>query len=373
MLTLPDGSTTKYETSESGSGSNLRQTVTTEDANGHISKSIYNESGDILEVRDIGDDESSDIYTIYSYDKKGRLTSEKEASGNEKRNTFDKDDKITKTEYFDKNGNLNKYSTYEYDVNDKVTKTVDYSVTDGNVVIDCYRVMSYDRQGRVLTESTVNGDGKTENEPSKEELDNNKITYSYNKDGTVKSVKYAVEEGGISGVDYTYDSEKRLVKMSDAGKLLGGTIRTIEYDDFSRVSTVKDYYESSASSDYVERTYTYDDLNRVTEVVYTDSKTDKKVEGYQYSYDKNSNITQEISETGYTSGGEGLEITTKNYTYDKNGRLVKVSCGNEAGEVLGGEDGETSDASETHTYAYDAVGNRLEDRDGSAITHSISS
>ena len=74
----------------------------------------------------------------------------------------------------------------------------------------------------------------------------------------------------------------------------------------------------------MKKAYTYDSLDRVKEMTYTDLETGKVMESYHYSYDKNSNITEKTEVNNYPKEEKDKVNETKAYTYDALGRLTKT-------------------------------------------------
>ena len=64
----------------------------------------------------------------------------------------------------------------------------------------------------------------------------------------------------------------------------------------------------------MKKAYTYDSLDRVKEMTYTDLETGKVMESYHYSYDKNSNITEKTEVNNYPKEDTDKVNETKAYT-----------------------------------------------------------
>ena len=108
----------------------------------------------------------------------------------------------------------------------------------------------------------------------------------------------------------------------------------------------------------MKKVYTYDSLDRVKEMTYTDLETGKVMESYQYSYDKNSNITEKTQVNNYPKEDADKVNETKVYTYDTLGRLIKTVT----------TDHKKDDKTKAVTYTYDNVGNRLKEDNGTTTT-----
>ena len=108
----------------------------------------------------------------------------------------------------------------------------------------------------------------------------------------------------------------------------------------------------------MKKAYTYDSLDRVREMTYTDLETGKVMESYRYSYDKNSNITEKTEVNNYPKEEKDKVNETKAYTYDALGRLTKTVT----------TDHKNDDKTKTVTYTYDKAGNRTTEDDGTTQT-----
>ena len=108
----------------------------------------------------------------------------------------------------------------------------------------------------------------------------------------------------------------------------------------------------------MKKDYTYDSLDRVKEMTYTDLETGKVMESYCYNYDKNSNITEKTEVNNYPKEEKDKVNETKAYTYDALGRLTKTVT----------TDHKNDDKTKTVTYTYDKAGNRTTEDDGTTQT-----
>ena len=132
-----------------------------------------------------------------------------------------------------------------------------------------------------------------------------------------------------------------------------------EYDQNGWLTKIKGEIQSgNGSTEKTVRSYTYDSLDRVKEMTYTDLETGKVMESYQYSYDKNSNITEKTEANNYPKEEKDKVNETKAYTYDALGRLTKTVT----------TDHKNDDKTKIVTYTYDKVGNRTKEDDGTTQT-----
>jgi RHS repeat-associated protein len=145
---------------------------------------------------------------------------------------------------------------------------------------------------------------------------------TYNANGTAAT---SASPGASQHASYTYDSNADLSSITaPTASSLGQ--RNYTYDGFGRLATATDGKGDTTS-------YTYDNLDRITKVSYSDGTT-----AVSYSYDKNGHVTQRIDGSGTTTYSyDDLEhlLSTKNsangnqvsYTYNLDGSLATVQDG----------------------------------------------
>lgn len=288
---------------------------------------------------------------------------------------------------------LGNTATYEYNSLNKLTKTstpfnsVNYSITEnqydknGNVILTRQTVQEensseakysitqneYNALG-LLTQATLSGTGFSEKNISKyfynnagiqtkmytglsSEDDTTYLTTEYTYDSWMRAVSTSDSTGYNSGT-VTYDLNGNVLTSTDAN----GNVTTNTYDALNRVLT-SDTVNSDDSSKNVSKSYTYDNMGRITKTTSNDVTT-------TYSYDA---MGRKYTESEYTADGdysvfrgyfyEGVskyvsqELTgqyhlllysNKTYEYDDEMRIEKVM---ESGN-------------ETVSYTYDANGNK---------------
>ncbi|MCU6781005.1 RHS repeat domain-containing protein, partial [Anaerostipes amylophilus] len=222
-----------------------------------------------------------------------------------------------------------------------------------------YTEYQYDRRGQ----TTGYAELSQENAPTADEIKEHQIRYHYDSDGKLTKVTYPTTKNGVQALAYEYDQNGWLTKIK--GEIQSGdgstekTVRSYTYDSYGKVKEIKDYRDLLNSSDQaVKKAYTYDSLDRVKEMTYTDLETDKVMESYRYSYDKNSNITEKTEVNNYPKEDTDKVNETKAYTYDALGRLTKTVT----------TDHKNDDKTKTVTYTYDKAGNRTTEDDGTTQT-----
>ncbi|RFU19084.1 RHS repeat-associated core domain-containing protein [Geodermatophilus marinus] len=167
-----------------------------------------------------------------------------------------------------------------------------------------------DAQGNTST-FTYNGAGQ---QLSAADAGSNTASVAYNADGTVDTS--TSPSGAVT--DYTSNSDGQLTGITPpSGTSLGG--RSMTWDGYGRLATFTDGRGITTS-------YSYDDLDRITEVDFSDSTPD-----VSYAYDTAGRLDSRDDGSGTTS-----------YDYDPLGRLTARSHSANAGGV---------------SYSYDKVGN----------------
>ena len=186
--------------------------------------------------------------------------------------------------------------------------------------------------------------------------DGNTFDYDYYDTGYVKSITYPND----LKTTYEYDNINRITKVSTTKN--GTTaINTLLYEYDSNGNVV------SETRNGAETTYTYDSLDRLLSVTYSDGSS------VTYEYDALNNRTKET----YSNGD------VKDYVYDKkyqlkeiklNGEITDTFTYNESGAVVTHNDktytydewdrmSGYSDGTDTYTYKYDANGIRTQKND----------
>ena len=217
--------------------------------------------------------------------------------------------------------------------NPEITRgTSDATVKVGNSSI--LQKTEYDTKGNETAKTDGNGD---------------QISYAYDDQNRVTEI---TQGGQKTKVSYQVNSDgSTTTSVTDAN----GHVKQETASASGSVTTTSDLGDGSES---ITTKYTYDSFDRVKEMIYTDLETGKVMESYQYSYDKNSNITEKTQVNNYPKEDADKVNETKVYTYDTLGRLTKTVT----------TDHKKDDKTKTVTYTYDNVGNRLKEDDGTTTT-----
>ena len=329
-------------------------TTSVTDANGHVKQETASASGSVTTTSDLGDGSES-ITTKYTYDDRGNKLSEVYANGAKKTYEYNNRNLVTKTQSYDKEGTKTLTSRYRYDDKGQLSEMTDYSVSSETETAYRYTEYSYDTRGRITTFAEISQNAQ----PTADDIKAHQIRYTYNEDGNLSKVSYPTTKDGLQSLSYIYDENGWLQEIKgelhSKGQTTEKVLRSYSYDAYGKVKEIKDYRNLLKDGDQaVQKVYTYDRFDRVKEMIYTDLETGKVMESYQYSYDKNSNITKKTQVNNYPKEDANKVNETKSYTYDTLGRLTKTVT----------IDHNKNDKTKTVTYTYDNVGNRLKEDDG---------
>ena len=333
-------------------------TTSVTDANGHVNKEVASADGSVTTTTDFGDSNES-ITTKYAYDDRGNKLSETYANGAKKTYEYNSRNLLVKTQSYDKDGTKTLSSKYRYDDQEQLLEMIDYRISSGTETAYRYTEYSYDKRGRI----TVLAEISQEIQPTIDDIKEHQILYTYDRDGNLSKVSYPTTKDGVHALSYIYDQNGWLSEIKanvySKGQTVEKSVRSYSYDDQGKVKEIKDHRNLLNSSDQaIKKVYIYDSFDRVKEMTYTDLVTGKVMESYQYSYDKNSNITKKTEVNNYPKEDSKKVNETKVYTYDTFGRLVKTVT----------TDHKKNDQIKTITYTYDNVGNRIKEDDGTTKT-----
>ena len=333
-------------------------TTSVTDANGHVKQETASASGSVTTTSDLGDGSES-ITTKYTYDDRGNKISEVYANGAKKTYEYNSRNLVVKTQSYDKEGTKTLISRYRYDDKGQLSEMTDYSVSSETETAYRYTEYSYDTRGRITTFAEISQNAQ----PTADDIKAHQIRYTYNENGNLSKVSYPTTKDGIQALSYIYDENGWLQEIKgelhSKGQTTEKVLRSYSYDTYGKVKEIKDYRNRLKNgAQAVQKIYTYDSFDRVKEMTYTDLETGKVMESYQYSYDKNSNITEKTQVNNYPKEDSDKVNETKVYTYDTLGRLIKTVT----------TDHKKDDKTKTVTYTYDNVGNRLKEDDGTTTT-----
>ena len=300
-----------------------------------------------------------EVTTKYTYDDRGNKISEVYANGAKKTYEYNNRNLVVKTQSYDKEGTKTLISRYRYDDYGQLLEMTDYRVSSETETAYRYTEYTYDQRGRITAFAEISQNAQ----PTADDIKAHQIRYTYNENGNLSKVSYPTTKDGIQSLSYIYDENGWLQEIKgelhSKGQTTEKVLRSYSYDAYGKVKEIKDYRNRLKNGDQaVQKIYTYDSFDRVKEMIYTDLETGKVMESYQYSYDKNSNITKKTQVNNYPKEDANKVNETKSYTYDTLGRLTKTVT----------TDHNKDDKTKTVTYTYDNVGNRLKEDDGTTTT-----
>ncbi len=316
--------------------------------------------------RKVSETDQAGLTTLFGYDPAGNLVSVTDAVGEVTSFGYDEQgNKITQT--------------------DALTRTTEWAYDNGGRVIRRTlplgqdEIFTYDRNGNRLTRTDFNGDATAFVYDNTDRLttinypDTTSVTMTYTDTGQRQTV---TDSRGVT--TYGYDERERLTSIAypngqvisysyDAAgnrtsvTTLSGTTDS-SFDALNRLETVTDPNSGVTTYTYdpngnratitypngVASTYTYDTLNRLTDLHTTDS-TAATVNRFTYTLGLKGNRVSVFEHTG----------RIVDYDYDDLYRLVQESVT------------DSVNGDRTSDFTYDAVGNRLtQDVDGVVTTYS---
>ena len=225
----------------------------------------------------------------YIYDKYGRITSHSENGDTKARYIYNAEGQLGKVE----DNSANKTHKYYYDL---IGRLIREEISDGSYIKTSYN----------------NVDLGTYMEYGFKDNGARGITYTYlSRDNLPESTKY-----GDNKVTNTYDNLTRLTKKTYDATNSGVTDPKVSY---TYVDWAEEYGEPDRTTGVIEK------------VDYSYSTGGLSLDDITYGYDKEGNITWEVTDSG-----------DEKYTYDSKNQLVRH---------------DSAKANKSYTYTYDSAGN----------------
>ncbi len=363
-----------------------------EDPRGNVTAQSYNSLGLLASLRDANGQTAT-----YTYDNQGRMIEQRDARGSLTSFTLDGLDRVRtltqngRTERWDYNtdGTLQRYTdfagritNFSYD-RDKLMTGIDYPTGTADVSF------SYDLAANLT--SMTDGLGTTTytydvlNRMLSRTRGGRTVNYSYDLNDQVTQIAY----WGRGSVSYAYDDVGRISSMTPWGGTAttysyrstgllrslsrgNGVSTTYEYDTASRLTrmlhargttTLNDLrFVLDRNENLIQLTdndgvtsYSYDGLNRLTQVAYPAISGGPGASTTSYGYDAAGNRSTVNGATAFSYDASD-RITTAGYSYDANGTLLSdgtTTYSYDAANRLI----QTVRGGVTTTYAYDGHGN----------------
>jgi RHS repeat-associated protein len=286
--------------------------------------------------------------TTYQFDEVGHVTSFTDAETHTTTYTYASLFGLTKVTYAD-----SEYEEYQYDNVGNVTTFTDCKGNDTTYTFDdLYRLTQIQYEDLSTVDYTYDlNSNRTKMEDDAPNTDDY-VEYAYDHWNRLTSETRHITTSTYA-VSYQYDVASRITKVTypDNMEIL------YSYDDVNRMTEIKRYVDGSTDEilmdsvqynvdnlltqfDYgndLQATFSYDSQDRISTIDVKNGTT--SYVDLDYTYDNNSNITQLVN--GWRDTSDTWHSETESYSYDGLDRLTSASC-----------------TSWSHTYSYDKVGNR---------------
>ena len=320
----------------------------------------YDKKGNLMSLKDERGNTTSYVYDVldrmiertnplnqkefFTYDDEGYMTSHLNRLGELTTYNYDKANQLVQRIL----GNENTYN-YSYDLDGNLV-----SVSDNDSKLT-YKYDALDRVVRVMTEDAV-------------KQPDSSLIYTYDNNSNRTSLIYglglALDLYKVFGTFYTYDEENQLTSLSSAG----GNFN-FEYDDLSRMTKMsypngmetRMSYEGDMRLSKIEHiktglfdrvqsqfSYLYDNNDNKTRMQ-TFRKTLPINETLNYTYDKKNQLL--------TATNPLRSVANETFTYDLAGNLLRKQGQSQDSNY--NENNQLTDDG-TYTYKYDTKGNMIE-------------
>lgn len=315
----------------------MGRVLTTTDQEGRVARFTYDGVGNILSVID-----AKNQTTQHSYDSQDNLLSTIDAKGSTTRYEYDALNRLIKRVLplgmselytYDQVGNLatrndyrGKQTSYEYDsMNRLLAKRPD--ATLGEPAATFSYTVTGERRTMTDASGTTNYTYDIRDRLLTKQTPQGTLSYTYDPTGNLTSMRSSNADG--VSVDYTYDDLNRLEQVVD-NRLGSATTTAYAYDPVGNL-------KSNARPNGVRDDYIYNTRNLLTNL--NTSRTGTNQASYSYMLDRTG---RRISATEHT----GRTVT---YTYDALYKLTREAVSNDPNPAKNG----------TVDYTLDSVGNRL--------------
>ena len=278
----------------------------------------------------------------YQYNSNGTLSRMEYPNGDYVIYSYDLLDRLVKEVYYNSDDSIQVEYQYIYSSDGQLAKQ--QAIRNGTVV-ESYR-FEYDSLGRLIR-SREGGDNNSVQRTEHLYDGANRLTaqnWTVGERSFTEAYAYDAADGTMSAMLATYD---------DGSGWFARDMLTYTYDVLNRLTQVLD--TENYSTQFYTRNYTYQDLSgdrttsRLAQYVYRKPSGSSIIYGNSYAYDANGNITQ-INEV-YTVNGADASRTLAVYTYDDLNQLTQETRYTYAGTST------TPAATTTVNYTIDSAGN----------------
>ena len=214
---------------------------------------------------------------------------------------------------------------------------------------------TYDNLGRVLTVDNSGTSGVADIV----------LTSAYDANNNRTSLSATIDSTDDFLNSYTYDSLNRLTQLDQEGQTGGNSVAEkrvdFAYNLANQYTTIARYNDTDggSSNEVAASTYSYDTLGRITGLEYERGGTDLFTP-YSWTYDSTNRITQFVSADGTSdySHDKTSQLTAADHNYQTDESYAYDANGNRTmtGYTTGTNNQLTNDG--TYSYEYDDEGNR---------------
>ena len=283
----------------------------------------------------------------YTYNDTGKMTKMRYSSGQYVTYEYDNLDRLAKEVYHNSDESVQVEFQYIYSGDGQLAKQ---QAIQNGTVIESYS-FEYDSLGRLIRSREDSGAASVQRTEHLYDTANRltKQNWTVGDRNFTETYGYNTADGTIASMRITYDAP-----TASGGLWVARDKLTYTYDDLNRLTQVLD--TENYSTQFYTRNYTYQDLSgsrttsRLAQYDYRNpSDNDSIIYGNSYAYDANGNITQ-INEV-YTVNGTDTSRVLAKYEYDELNQLTKETRYTYTGTSA------TAASTTVVTYTIDTAGN----------------
>ena len=278
----------------------------------------------------------------YTYSSTGKMTEMRYPSGQYVTYEYDGLDRLVKEIYYNSDESVQVEYQYIYNSNGQLAKQ--QAIRNG-AIAESY-TFEYDSLGRLIRSREDSGSASVQ-----------RTEHLYDTANRLKNQNWTVGERSFTEA-YNYSAADgnltaMLITFDDPGGWIARDKLTYTYDDLNRLTQVLDTQHYTIQ--LYTRNYTYQDLSgsqttsRLAQYDYRNPSDDSIIYGNSFSYDANGNITQ-INEVYTVNGTDTTRVLAK-YEYDSLNQLTKETRYTYTGTSA------TANSTTIVTYTVDTAGN----------------